>query len=359
MGTILFLSMLLASCSKNNDLDPQTKVLTKELKAQLEDAADQIFLQYNVPGMIVLIAAEGEEDYIIKRGVGNIETGEPMDENNYFRIASITKTFTGTAVLLLADEGKINLDSTISHYLFEYNVPSGTKITIRMLGNMRSGLYNYTNDPGFLALLKEYNYIRNLPPDSLIATSFRHPLSFEPGTDFEYSNTNTVLLGLLIEKVTGKPAGQVIREKVLNPLNLKHTHWPNSIFLLSPYCHGYSADDNYNIIDASIISPTMGYTAGAMISTINDLKIWAKALAEGQLLSARMKTERFSWGRNDYGFNVTRENNWIGHDGSIRGYNSSIRYNSEKKITLAISLNTDIGNRIDYYLILFEDILDR
>ena len=112
----------LAGCvGAGSDAIAQPKVLTQEVKAQLESAADEVYSRIRPPGMIALISVEGEGDYFIKRGVSNLETGMPMNEDYYFRIASNTKTFTGAAVLILADEGKINLDTPIATYLPEYS----------------------------------------------------------------------------------------------------------------------------------------------------------------------------------------------------------------------------------------------
>jgi CubicO group peptidase (beta-lactamase class C family) len=141
-------ALLLVSCT-NEGTSVQSKVLTEEVKAQLETAADTVYAEVKPPGMIALISVEGESDYIIKRGVSNIETGRPMSEDYYFRIASNTKTFTGLTVLILVDEGKIILDTPIASYLPEYNIPNGNRITVGMLGNMTSGLFNYTDDADF------------------------------------------------------------------------------------------------------------------------------------------------------------------------------------------------------------------
>jgi D-alanyl-D-alanine carboxypeptidase len=356
---LIFLCTVLAGCTKENSSDIQLfRILTGERKAALEAAADSVFMDVNTPGMIALVSVEGEGDYIIKRGVSSLVTGEPMNENSYFRIASNTKTFTGTAVLVLADEGKISLDSVISHYLPEYAIPNGDSITVRMLGNMTSGLYNYSDDPTMWTSFYESNFSKSFPPDTLLAIAFRHPVKFSPGAMYDYCNTNTVLLGLLLEKVTGKPAARVIREKVIEPVGLKHTYWPNSVFLFSPYIHGYNAGYD-KLMEATNWDPSWGYTAGALISTIPDMKIWAKALAGGQLLSASMKSERFTWVQDHYGFCVMKAGNWVGHPGSIFGYNSHVFYNSSLKTTLIILVNMDTGTPVEYFSNAFRKILDR
>jgi len=240
--TLLVTSLLFFILSCSNDTsptEPQNKILTTETIAKLQSAADKVMREIQAPGLAAYIAVEGEGELISKRGVSNTTTNEPVNENNHFRIGSITKTFTTEAVLILTDGGLIDLDKSISYYLPEYKVPSGDKITVRMLGNMTSGLFNYTFDDPFMASIVLSNGEKVFTPDSMLAASFKHPLNFVPGTKYEYCNTNTILLGLLITKVTGKPVSQVFTEKIFQPLGMTATYWPTSRYLPYPYSHGY------------------------------------------------------------------------------------------------------------------------
>lgn len=357
VGSLLLFSMVPTSCTKESNWTPTTIQLTENIRTRLEAAADSVFKSAQTPGMIAILSAEGEADLIIKRGVANIATGEPMSENSYWRIASNTKTFTGAAVLLLADEGKINLDSSIAFYLPERKIPKGNKITIRMLGNMTSGLFNYTDDDNLWLRMNADHFVKTFPPDSMLAIAFSRPNNFEPGTQYEYCNTNTVLLGLLMEKVSGKTARTVIEEKLLQPLQLSHTYWGGPYFISTPYIHGYNKD--YGAIqDASNWNPSWGYTAGAMISNFADMKIWAKAVAEGSLLSEKMKKERFAWIGDHYGFCVMKAGTWIGHPGSISGYNSHVLYHPGKKMTLIILTNMDSDSPVEPFSEAFRTILN-
>ena len=232
LATCLFV-VVAASCNKE-ETPLQPPVLTAELKAQLSAAADRVFAETATPGLIALIAVDGEPDFLIKRGTANLTTNEPMNEANAFRIASVTKTFTGTAILMLADEGLIDLDRPIADYLPEYNIPSGDVITIRMLGNMTSGLYNYSDSPELWEPFTASGCTMTFPPDSLLAIAFRHPMQFAPGTAYEYCNTNTILLGLLLEKVSQMPAATYIHEKICRPLNLNQTYLGGPIFPAHP-----------------------------------------------------------------------------------------------------------------------------
>jgi len=360
--TICIISIIFTSCKKESALPAtetkKTIAIPDELKAQLEQAADKVFLQSAAPGIIALVSIEGYDDLIIKRGVSDIVSKEPMNETNHFRIASNTKPFTGEAVLMLVDEGKINLDSSISYYLPQYNIPNGNKITVRMLGRMRSGLYNYSDDPGLWTTFEASNFIMTFPPDSLLTIAFRHPPNFAPDSGYEYCNTGIVLLGLLIEKVTGKPANEVIYEKIIKPLKLNNTYWGSTFFLTAPYCKGYNSDFLGALTDVTNWNPSWGYTAGQLVSNIADMKAWAKLDAEGIFLSDKMKAERFNFGPEGYGFCIERVgNNWVGHPGIIFGFNSQIFYNAAKKTTLVIYSNTDTGLPAQELLIKFVMIL--
>ena len=351
-------ALLLLSCS-GESTPAQPRILTEAVKAQLETAADSVFAELKPPGMIALISVEGEGDYLIKRGVSNMETGRPMSEDYYFRIGSNTKTLVGTAVLILVDEGKIKLDTPIATYLPEYNIPNGDRITVRMLGNMTSGLFNYTDDAAFFApLIGSSGYSYAYTPGELLTASFSHLPNFEPGARYEYCNTNIVLLGLLLEKATGKPAKQVIQEKVIQPMGLTHTYWPDSGSQTEPYTHGYTSALG-NTIDATNWNPSWGYTAGILISTFADMKIWAKAVAEGSLLSKQMQAERFQWVNGHYGFCVMKAGNWIGHAGTIFGYNSHVLYNAEKKITYIVLVNTETDHPVEQFTNAFMGILNK
>ena len=174
------------------------KILNTETIEKLQAATDKIMMNKQTPGIMAYISVEGEGELYLSRGVSNLVTNEPMNVNAYFRIGSITKTFTSEAVLILADEGRIDLDKSISSYLPDLKIPSGDKITIRMLGNMTSGLFDYTSDMVFWNALNNSNGQANFTPEQLLDISFTHPIQFEPGTKYNYCNTNYILLGLLM-----------------------------------------------------------------------------------------------------------------------------------------------------------------
>jgi D-alanyl-D-alanine carboxypeptidase len=354
------LSVVQLSCRNGVEYDvpPYVEFFTQNMRNKLEHAADSVFMRVNTPGMLAYFSDSTGSNYVLRRGVSNIVTNEYMSTSNYFRIASNTKTFTGLAVLILVDEGLINLDSSISYYLPEKNIPNGYSIKVRMLGNMTSGLYNYSDDEDLWTSFQAGNFQQTYPPDSLLAIAFRHPPNFPPGTSYEYCNTGIVLLGLLMEKVTGKSCAQIFQEKIFQPANMNDTFWPETVYLLSPYTHGYTSAYG-PVMDATNWNPSWGYTAGILISNFYDMSRWAKIVASGSMLSERMKAERFNWVYDHYGFCVMKAGDWVGHPGTMFGYNSHVFYNTVKHISMVILTNTDSGTPVENFSEAFRNILDK
>jgi D-alanyl-D-alanine carboxypeptidase len=191
--------------------------------AALTAAIERVMRQASIPGAIVGVWQRGSAPYVKAFGVRNTATRKPMGTKLYMRIGSETKTFVGTALLQLVDRGKVALDSPISSYLA--GVPHGNTITIRELADMRSGLFNYTNNPAFARAWFAAPR-RAWMPQQLLGYGFSKPVMFAPGTGYDYSNTNTVLLGLVVEKVSHEPIAVYIKRHILRPDRLMHTRFP-------------------------------------------------------------------------------------------------------------------------------------
>lgn len=340
---MFLLAFLFQSCTNDSSItEPENQILTDETIAKLQAAADKVMMEKQVPGMIAYIAVEGEGELNITRGVGNLTTSEPMNIKNYFRMASVTKTFTTEAVLILVDEGKIDIDKTISFYLPEYSIPGRDTITIRMLGNMTSGLIDVLGDPALGASYYGSQGTMKFTPEELIVPLFTSQLQFTPGSQYNYCNSNTILLGLVIKKVTGKALKDVFAEKIFQPLGLTHTFWPETNYLPQPYHHAYTSLLGTKHQDVTYYGNSWGNAAGILVSNIADLKIWAKEIAEGNLLSATSKNERYLMGveGSGYGFGVEMILDLFGHSGGIIGWNSMVFYDKIKKITIITHANS-------------------
>ncbi|MFF1561343.1 serine hydrolase domain-containing protein [Streptomyces sp. NPDC058279] len=320
--------------------------LTPAVTRQLDEAVLKVMKEAKVPGVIVSLSAPGKGTYERAFGVADKATGAPMRPNLNMRIGSETKTFTVTALLKLVDEGKIGLDDPIDKYVA--GVPNGHRITLRQLAEMRSGLFNYSADPGFYKALTT-NPRRAFTPQELLAYSFKHPVMFAPGAQFFYCNTNLILLGLVIEKVSGDKLSDYVRDNVIEPAGLHHTLFPTGAEFPNPHAQGYTNQTaSGKTEDAADWNPSWGWAAGAMISDRDDLRTWAKVLATGTLLTPQTQAERLKVLSADnvpdsgYGLGIFNVEGWIGHNGSLPGYESLTIYLPGPQATLVVLLNTDI-----------------
>src|SRR5690349_12265814 len=189
---------------------------------RLDAAVNQAMSSAGVPGAIVGIWSP-DGDYVRAFGVADKVARTPMKTDLYSRIGSVTKTFTVTAILQLADQGKLGLDDSIAEFVD--GVPLGNRITLRQLARMQSGLFNYSNSPDFQKALSA-DPRRGFTPRELLSYALSQPNTFPPGGGFEYCNTNTVLLGLVVQKVSGQPLPDYIEDHILTPLGMGHTSFP-------------------------------------------------------------------------------------------------------------------------------------
>ncbi|MFF2850290.1 serine hydrolase domain-containing protein [Streptomyces sp. NPDC058001] len=319
--------------------------LTADVSARLDAAIQRVMREADVPGVTVGLWAPGKGSYVRSFGVADKATGAPMEPNLNMRIGSETKTFTVTALLRLVDEGKVGLDDPIGKYVS--GVPGGDRITLRELAGMRSGLFNYSEDPDFDKALTS-DPQRPFTPQELLDYSFKHPVGFQPGEKFEYSNTNLILVGLVVEKVSGVPLNQYIDQNVVRPAGLTHTLFPTGAEFPTPHARGYTNQSaSGQVVDATDWNPSWGWAAGAMISDLQDLRSWARTLATGTLLTPETQAQRLATAPTGvpgagYGLGIFNVQGWIGHNGSLPGYESLTLYLPESGATLVVLLNTDI-----------------
>ncbi|MFD9327611.1 serine hydrolase domain-containing protein [Streptomyces sp. NPDC060065] len=319
--------------------------LGPELTARLDKAIEDVRQEAGIPGVVVGLWMPGKGNYVRATGVADKATGEPMTTGPFFRIGSETKTFTVTALLKLLDDHRIRLDDPISKYI--HGVPGGRRITLRHLAEMRSGLFPYSADPGFVQdLLSDPG--RSFTPQELLAYGYKHKNTFKPGAQFQYSNSNYVLLGLVIEKVSGHRFVDFLDREVLRPAHLHDTLFPEGAEFPDPHPRGYTNQTlSGEVEDSTDWNPSWGWSAGAMISDLHDLRRWARIVATGTLLSPetqkeRLKTLPTGYPGTSYGLGILNSDGWIGHNGSIPGYESVTVYLPSKKATLVILINTDI-----------------
>jgi D-alanyl-D-alanine carboxypeptidase len=251
-------------------------------------------------------------------------------------------------IMQLAEQGKVSLDDAIDKYV--PGVPNGDRVTLRLLANMTSGVASYTRSTKFTDKYFAHPETIFTPPELLAVGISESPL-FEPGAQFDYSNTNTVLLGMVIEKVTGQKIGDVFAQNVFARLGLANTSWPgDSPDLPAPHAQGYTLQGSGtpdNPANATNWNPAWGWTAGEIISNIDDLLVYGRALGTGQgLLSPATQAERLRSfpGAAGYGIGVGCIDGWVGHTGELPGFNTSVFYDTRSDVTVIVEVNSDIAS---------------
>ena len=261
---------------------------------------------------------------------------------------------TATIILQLVQEGLLTLDDPVS--TFVPNVPDGNNITVAQLLEMRSGLYSYTNDPTFVRE-SDADLTRPWTPDELLDLAFAHPAEFPPGSTFQYSNTNYILLGKIMETLTGQTAQELFEQRLFTPLSSPEATTmpgPEDTTPATPFLHGYhygsfdkplpddqqakAAAGTLLPVDQSTLNPSWAWTAprDRWISTAADMLIWTEALVDGTLLDPAMQQVRMdsiqslgpdfptAEGKYWYGYGIDRRVTYDGHGGQINGYNSAV-----------------------------------
>ena len=332
--------------------DLPTSALPDDLAATIDKTAQAAFAQTSAKGAIV--AVQSPKGLFFKSyGVADPSTGAPMTTDIYQRVGSITKPFTGTLTLQLAAEGKLSLDDKISKYVD--GVPRGDEVTIRMLADMSSSVTSYTKDPAWQKIFFSEPDRVWKPEELLKAGLGLKPQDFAPGTAFDYSNTNTILLGFVIEKVTGKSFQDVLAEKILAPLGLTHTIFPaGSAAFPDPHAQGFTLQGGHgtpeNPANTTNWNPSWGWTAGELISSAQDLLKFGRAEATGAgLVPAKDQIERLTSfrefngpGNGGYGIGWGCQNGWVGHAGELPVYNTSMFYSTKDDTTIITMVNSDI-----------------
>ena len=333
---------------------------------KMQQTVDALAEEMLVPGAVVLLhTPKGNFEYAY--GVSQYGGSEATRFDQHLRVGSNTKTWVGTVILRMVQEGKLKLDDPVAMYWS--GVPSGEQITIGQLLAMKSGLHNYTTTFELNQTLDQ-DPTKAWTQDELLTLSFNYPLDFAPGTAFGYSNTNTVLLGLIAQKLDDSDLPEIMQRRLFTPLGLSQTLFPaitdNS--LPEPYAQGYMYGTNVLTMDGALpeamqqqarngviapgeqtfANPSWGWAAGAGISTARDLVVWVEALVGGELLSEAMQQQRLASVKPIdpdnpntayYGLGIARFGRLYGHTGELPGYNSFMGHDPDNKVSLVVWTN--------------------
>jgi len=390
-GIAICIAVLLSGCSSagepttvfSNDatttatsLAPKNSALKTIDPQAFQTVVEAAVKQLKVPGAMVLLRTPQGN---FNAGVGTTELGVhiPPAANTHFRIASNTKTMTGALIVLLAQDGKLKLSDPVSTYIPD--VPDGENITVAQLLKMRSGLYGYTADPA-LAAAMDANPGKAWTPQEVLAIAFRHPPQFAPDASYEYSNTNYALLGLIAEKVGGRPLAQQFADRLFGPVGLTQTSLPaaDDTSMPAPYSHGYMyggsfyalADDPYPAdmqaaaqagtlqpVDYTNQNSSYATAAGGAISTADDLATWMKALVSGKVFNADYHQQWLTSLQPEdpaapdgqkYGYGISYQRfgpnaAMFYHGGELPGFNSFMGYDPDNDVALVIWTNLTLS----------------
>ena len=333
-------------------------VLGFQVSVRAQDKAtkiDQLVSLYNKYGQFngsVLVADNGKIIYKKGFGLANMEWNIPNQPDTKFRLGSITKQFTATLILQLVEQGKVKLDGKLTDYLPDYRKDTGDKVTIHNLLSHTSGIPSYTSLPGFMTNVSRNPY----PVDDFIKKYASGDLEFEPGTKFVYDNSGYFLLGAIIEKVTGKPYEQVLRENIFDPLGMKNTGYDHWGTILERRATGYTRTPR-GYGNAPYLDMSIPYAAGSLYSTVEDLYLWDQALYGEKVLSAKSKELMFKPNLENYGYGFVMrkvslqpgklEVPVIQHNGGINGFSTVIvRMVADKRLIVLLD-NAEQGEYLD------------
>lgn len=283
-----------ATAATSTSTGPTASAFDPTLVTQLEAAFDDGFAKAGVPGAIVGVWIPGQGAWVSERGVADLTTDAPMDRGNQQKIGSITKTIVGTVALQVISDGAfdLSLDSTIDRWYPD--VPDASRITVRMLLNMSSGVGSSPQGQVDRICADPY---ATPTPDEVIAANMAYPRApFEPGGGFDYANVNYYIAGRILEQVTGTDLETLIHDRVTAPLGMDRSRFAADGQLATPFARGYTGfcDDLPKLTDTSDWPGNEGWAGGAMVSTLDDLHTWGTALVTGELLTPRARAAQIS-----------------------------------------------------------------
>jgi D-alanyl-D-alanine carboxypeptidase len=340
----LVVGVCVATLGRSADTKEISADVEKKLLADVDKELKAFGGNQSVPGAVVGVWTPGAAPWVRAIGLGNLSPKEAMRLDDKFRVGSNTKTFVVTVLLQLVDEKKMSLDDPLSKFDVGVKVPNAEHITVRQLCQMRSGLLDAYHAPELDTM--DINANTKITPRELVAIAVKHPALFAPGTQYNYSNTNYLLLGLIIEAVTHDTAQNEIQKRLLTPMGLKQTTFPvDNAGMPAPYSHGFALGKEKDWDDVTVtLPPMLTWTAGVMISDMADMKIWVKDYVSGKTNSAGTQKERLDCRPTPtpglaFGLGIGCTGGWYGYTGGIPGYNTAAYYLPSKDSTIIAFVN--------------------
>jgi CubicO group peptidase (beta-lactamase class C family) len=311
----------------------------------VDSVANAAVAEHRIAGVSVAMVKSGRTILAKGYGFADLENDVPATAETVYRIGSITKQFTSAAIMRLVEQGKVSLDDTLQKFLPNYPT-QGNRVTVRHLLNHTSGIKSYTSlGPKWGRVVR-----LDLAPDSLVALFASEPFDFKPGDQWLYDNSGYFLLGMIIEKVSGKKYGQYLKDEIFTPLGLKSTIYCDQAPLIKHRAQGYTLRADSTFINAEPLSMTQPYAAGSLCSTVNDLAAWTLALSSGKVVTpASYKLMTTPGTLNDgkpltYGFGLgigtVGGHRQVSHNGGINGFISELHHYPDDSLVTVVLTNT-------------------
>ena len=350
-SAVLLATVTVAACDGGTGpVDPEGAA------ARLEQAVDELVAMPSGPPGAIVIVQVGEERTVVARGVAEVGTDIVPAVDQHMRMASVAKAFTGATALTLVDDGLLSLDDTIGQRLPD--LPEAwAGVTLRQLLDHSSGLPDYTGTKAFAedALTEPDSPAPD--PLGLLGLVEDDPLVFPSGAQYAYSNSDTVVVGLMVEAVTGRPFAEVLQSEVLDPLDLDQTSLPADDAMPEPFMHGYAGAPGDPLVDATFgFSPGWTWTSGGVVSTPADVNRFIRGYVSGKLFGDSLREQQQATfipgassepsgpGRNASGPGLYRYDTecgrLYGHTGNIFGFTQLAAASSdgERSVTTTITL---------------------
>lgn len=357
--TVITLLFFFTGCSNDN-----TEEFNESLGKKLESSLQKSIEEHNVTGAVLAVRSDNGSSWKGSAGYSILENETEMSTDLSFRIGSITKTFTATLILILIDEGLLSLETTLNEVVPELEIIMGDQITIENLLEMRSGLEKYLANEDFGGFYI-YDPGRIWTPEELVY--YTNNKVSEPNSTFLYNNGNFIILGLIVEKLTGMEYESAANKYIFKPLNMENTYLPSDLNVPEYFAYGYEYDatSDLNINITYNFHPSLAWSAGGMISNADDLLIWANAYTEGLLISDELHQKQFTLqtaenniGIDSYGFGAMKYGNLIGHDGFIPPYGSWVATYKNYKFVFLLNGTGDVAIPALVASYVLNDIID-
>ncbi len=303
-----------------------------------------------VPAAVIGVWDSSGHSYVRTFGDANLARKVHVTTDDRFRVGSNTKTFVVSVLLQLVNEKRLSLDDPLSRFQLGVTVPNAAHITVRELCDMRSGLYEGYDTPQFAAL--NWKVPKNFKPQMLVAWAVQHKPYFPPNQGYRYSNTNYILLGLIIESLTKDTVADQIRKRLIEPFGLRDTSFPDTEAMPEPWARGYGLDAHRNWEDVSNTVPVaFMWSAGAMISDMQDIRRWVKlfttGVAGGRATYADLIRCIPFLANTSFGLGITCSAGWYGYTGALPGYNTADYYSPSTGMTIIAFINYQASQPVE------------